>query len=75
MTAKDKAKELLDKYVIILYNSTPFTFDIRRCKQCAVVAVNEIINSTEGLDYLPNYSNGLLFRIFWDEVKQEIEKL
>ena len=39
-------------------------------KQCALIAVDEILNVTAGL-------NGWIggFQSYWEEVKQEIEKL
>jgi len=77
MTAKEKAKELFDKY-INLYPSyiVMFQGDLDKAqkdiKQCALIAVNEIQN-------LPNmnYSNNkdLSQYDYWQEVKQEIEKL
>ena len=41
-----------------------------RAKQCALIAVDEILNVTAGL-------NGWIggFQSYWEEVKQEIEKL
>jgi hypothetical protein len=65
MTAKEKAKELVEK----------FTFNCRECdnaKQCALIAVDEILDDDMyGMDEE-------LFeeRInYWEEVKQEIELL
>ena len=62
MTPKEKAIELVDKY--IQTNGNSFF-----AKQCALIAVDEIINNdgfTKFDDYLTEY---------WQEVKQEIEKL
>lgn len=62
MTPKEKAIELVDKY--IQTNGNSFF-----AKQCALIAVDEIINNdgfTKFDDYLTKY---------WQEVKQEIEKL
>jgi hypothetical protein len=64
MTPKEKAKELIEK----------FMFNCRECdyednaKQCALIAVDEIldINSVDKDYELSNY---------WQEVKQEIENL
>jgi len=60
MTPKLKAKELVDKYWIYL-----------DAKQCALIAVDEIINSIVIFD-LTAAENQF---IYWEEVKQEIEKL
>jgi hypothetical protein len=38
--------------------------------QCALIAVDEILNVTAGLN---GWING--FQSYWEEVKQEIEKL
>lgn len=63
MTPKEKAKELVDKFNY--YDKHYLMLD---AKQCALIAVDEIIKShTYGLSTeLKNY---------WQEVKQEIYKL
>ena len=58
MTPKEKAKELVDKF--IQTNGNAFF-----AKQCALIAVDEIINYSEEWDDSE----------YWQEVKQEIEKL
>jgi len=63
MTPKDKAKELVDKMAL--------DWSCNECyndwaKECALIAVDEIIN----LDYFSEEG-----REYWEEVKQEIEKL
>lgn len=64
MTPKGKSIELYNKYM-----QMPFPTHTDRAKQCALIAVDEIINSILG-----NYEFDFL-RDFWNEVKQEIEKL
>ena len=69
MSAKDKAKELVDTYRIMLMNSDTECGEEILCtviaKQCALIAVDEIIrNSFPGV-----------IRSHWQEVKQEIELL
>jgi hypothetical protein len=61
MTPKEKAKELIARFKIISYHLD----DIANHKECARVAVDEILGSM-GAD------RGYMF---WTEVKQEIEKL
>ena len=65
MTAKDKAKELVDRFLGITYNW-------QAAKQCALICVDEIINTYptpwSSLDIDPQ-------KEYWQEVKQEIEKL
>jgi hypothetical protein len=72
MRAEEKAKELFD--TIYKLNHTAW-YDV--AKQCALIAVDEIINSNpcdEGTD------RGGIFEwcsndYYWQEVKREIEKL
>ena len=83
MNAKEKAKELVDKYDEIL----TYIESKSKAKQCALIAVEEILNARP-LD--PNYVDwddcGAAHQYwyeaqkeealeFWQEVKQEIEKL
>ena len=66
MTPKEKAKELLNKYSLLV----PIDFggmDKELAKQCALIAVDEILN-----EY---WSHDTKRRDWWQEVKQEIEKL
>lgn len=60
MTPKEKAKELVYKFDDAMEFATPQRF----AKKCALIAVDEIMkhNSFPTMDY-------------WQEVKQEIEKL
>jgi hypothetical protein len=79
MTPKEKAKELFKKYISICerwnidYVNSKTIEELKKelfqlqwfiPKQCALIAVNEILN------LLP-----LANRDFWEEVKQEIEIL
>jgi hypothetical protein len=68
MTPKEKAIELYNKFVTM-----PYPTNTDRAKQCALIAVDEIIEA-----------NPIAFRIdnsirsnkdYWQEVKIEIEKL
>lgn len=63
MTPKEKANELVNKYLI----STPVPFHIEDAKKCALIAVDEIFDS------------GLLMMLddeqYWHDVKQEIQKI
>jgi hypothetical protein len=63
MTPREKAVELVHKFG--MENQY-----YERAKQCALIAVDEILNVTAGL-------NGWIggFQSYWKEVKQEIEKL
>jgi hypothetical protein len=63
MTPKEKADELFDKF-----SNVPL-LDSYEAKQCALIAVDEIILEMDSV-MLPNP-----FKQYWNEVKQEIEKL
>jgi len=68
MTAKEKAKELFDKYYIICQE---FTEEIQcsiQAKQCALIAVDEMLDFRNGL-----YMNeGSIVHQYLLDVKQEI---
>ena len=84
MTPKEKAEELVDKF----YQTTPNEYFVNepigikgryksweQAKQCALIAVDEIINGYE-FDSLDIEHKRIMDNInFWDEVKQEIERL
>jgi hypothetical protein len=62
MTPKEKALELYGKYWRIV--------DTLSVKQCALIAVDEILYSVKD-----NFIYSIKFHQYWKEVKQEIEKL
>ena len=81
MTAKDKAKELVDNF----YQLFPLEMDVtvtegdlsweydgwKQSKQCALIAVDEMLDFRNGL-----YMNeGSIVHQYLMDVKQEIEKL
>ena len=65
MTPKDKALELVQKY--FKANHQPYGF--KDAKQCALIAVDEI------LDMVKHTPIEFIETDYWQEVKQEIEKL
>jgi len=77
MTPKDKANELHTKMVLVKDGLHEYTMCFDTAKQCALIAVDEIIK------YLPNINNTPPIRRneecfyfqYWVGVKQEIEKL
>jgi hypothetical protein len=74
MKPKQKAEELVLKYLRI-DNNTKEWFNKHIAKQCALIAVDEILNNN---NKIPGNLNGLhTFKntSYWQEVKQEIEKL
>jgi hypothetical protein len=67
MTPKDKASDLVCDFYEIQSNEYDYGINWEMAKQCAIIAVNEILMldiETNILDYW-----------WWQEVKNEIEKL
>jgi hypothetical protein len=65
MESKDKAKELINRF------SNVALLDDYEAKQCAIIAVDEILNQCldyRDIDLCRSYN-------YWQEVKREIEKL
>jgi len=62
MTPKEKAIELYEKFIFPCWECDEFD----RAKQCALISVNEILFMLIGDNLVIGY---------WQEVKQEIEKL
>lgn len=69
MTPKEKAQELTNKYAHHLRSIWKHEW---HAKQCALIAVGEIIEAIRANTYQTNEDNGVEY---WLEVKQEIEKL
>jgi hypothetical protein len=65
MTPKEKAEELVNKYLM----NTPVGFHIDDAQQCALIAVDEILNN-DGFTRFDIYLTE-----YWQEVKQEIINL
>jgi hypothetical protein len=61
MTPQEKAKDLVDKYD----NTLTYLESKSKAKQCALIAVDELLLL---ITYQPTID-------YWNEVKQEIEKL
>ena len=84
MTPKEKAKELVDKFyqlfpldrhVTVTEGDLSWEYNSwQQSKQCALIAVDEVL---EELDHLPfdDQYFGTSKMKYWQEVKQEIEKL
>jgi hypothetical protein len=71
MTAKEKAEELLDRYETLGKDFTRGVSMREFAKQCALIAVDEILKQCwdyRDIDVQASYD-------YWQEVKQEIEKL
>ena len=74
MTAKDKAKELVDGFKYRTIRGTEFeTMSISLAKQCALICVDEIVKNQPYDIYTIDQCNNLTK--YWREVKQEIKQL
>ena len=76
MSAKEKAEELVNKYLAIQFGDFPTT----EAKQCALIAVDEILKAfylNTGSDIVGNHVINFAIREsnYWEEVRKEIEKL
>ena len=82
MTPKEKAEELVLTYLRI-DNNTKEWFNKHIAKQCALIAVDELINTeyqtvSKLLDVIQKNKILLVISLnkdYWQEVKQEIDKL
>ena len=73
MTPKEKAAELINKMYYTQSSPTNWV----QAKECALIAVDEILKSGIEIDYYFDKSIGyyLSYLEYYAEVKQEIEKL
>ena len=69
MTPKEKAKELIEKYQFVEIANYTSMFEI---KECALITVDEILNDDW---YITTQEDLIKRKEYWQEVKQEIEKL
>lgn len=84
MTPEEKAKELRDKYIFTSLDSNDDYETLKlkiliHAKQCALIAVDEILKAipTEYLDVWQGEANMVINEDleYWQEVKNELEKL
>lgn len=81
ITPKLKAIELIDKFEDFVDYQEDDCFTQREkilinAKKCALIAVDEILNSVPSRRYWDTYDDETPSAIiYWKEVKQEIEKL
>ena len=71
--ARAKAQELVDKFLSIQDSQAKEGGGLmfkEEAKQCAKIVVDEILNSRK-----KHLVQSIIFYEFWEEVKQEIEKL
>lgn len=67
MTPKEKAEQLVERFRMNVLDYEGCSINDHKAKQCALIAVDEIINSA--------LFKWLEDEIYWQEVKQEVEKL
>jgi len=76
MTPKEKAYELISKYLIIqdewYLEKLVDGLRIAQAKKCALVAIDEVLFVLDEIDYNIHTDSGIKF---YNKVKQEIEKL
>jgi hypothetical protein len=70
MTAKEKARDLVDKFVYHVESNTDWG-QLNNAKECALIAVDEILKQCwdyRDIDLQASYD-------YWQEVKTEINKI
>jgi hypothetical protein len=73
MTPREKAQELIRKYTELLYNNILTFRQYNDCKECALIAVDEIAKCTKYEKQ--QFENDRFSEDYWNEVQKEIEKL
>jgi len=71
MTPAEKANKLFGKYYFNIEHTLSEEYSPHErliCKQCALIAVNEIMNIIDAEDHVILYN-------YWQQVKNEIENL
>jgi hypothetical protein len=69
MTPKEKAEELVDKF--LQYTPADSELEYPYAKQCALIAVNEILSDYK--NYLLHANTEYKGLMYWNEVKQELK--
>ena len=73
MTAKEKAKELIEEYTELLGSELPALHHLELIKGAAIIGVKEIANIMKTL--VDEYSNDFIPPLkFWNEVLEELNK-
>jgi hypothetical protein len=89
MTPKDKATQLVEKYLLQLpaidngrkwCHQTIFEYDINLAKLCALIAIDEILKLNHPIVIVYTETSDNLIEqytqeYYWEQVKHEIEKL
>ena len=73
MTAKEKAAELFNEYYSYLKANLMYDEEAKEdAKQCALIAVDEIMKALTVIPYGMQYLSAI---DYWLEIKEEIEKI
>ena len=72
MTPQEKAEKIFNKYANAIYQRALTVMQYEICKQCALIAVDEIIASNP---IAFDEEDNCIAKQWWQEVKTEIEKL
>jgi hypothetical protein len=76
MTPQQKAKELFGKYAMYLRANLRYDEEANEdAKECALIAVDELIESHLLLTTTHEAEPSIRCKTYWQEVKKEIEKL
>lgn len=79
MTPKEKAEELYRNYWVYFTYEQSVNSIFKHAKQCALIAVDEIMKVTAHYidKHEPYYQelDDIQTQVYWEEVKKEIEKL
>jgi Leu/Phe-tRNA-protein transferase len=70
---KEKAEELVRKYYTFGINKEGQTLSWYECKQCALIAIEEILLHVDKSYHNESVTEGA--KSYWNQVKQEIENL
>lgn len=68
MDAKEKGKDLVE--TMGLHFGESYGYNLNKAKQCALIAINEIIEELDGI--YTRETEGR--KLYWEEVKEEVEK-
>lgn len=72
MTAKEKAQELVNKYINLFYHPTEQYLDTGEAKKCALIAIDEILSLDFNIKCDATERCVMSIIDYYQKVKQEI---
>jgi hypothetical protein len=75
MSPEEKAIELVNEYMSLLFSKPIFGLTTNEAKQCALIAVDELIKSHYLLTTTHDIKPSMRCKSYWNIVKHEIENL